>query len=60
MKCLIEIDMENLAIQDDITELAELLEHCVSLVRRGELYSKRSLFDNYGELAGWIRFEEDE
>lgn len=52
MKCVIEIEMDNAAFVDNPYELADILEHCARIAKRGQLYDEQSLYDINGNNVG--------
>jgi hypothetical protein len=60
-KCNIEVEMDNAAFNgpNQFYELADILEHVVRQLRRGDVHQERSLFDMNGNNVGGVTFRED-
>lgn len=56
MKCLIEIDMDNAAFEDNPGELANILEALAGQIDVVGMYLDRSIMDGNGNKVGMVRF----
>lgn len=60
MKCVIEVEMDNVAFIDNPYELADVLEFCARVAKRGEMLDERSLFDVNGNNVGDMKIVDEE